>query len=229
MSSSAMSGSAQQWRAPAVLQAKALASAIVAIAIVVVFFPLWIAVPVSVAFGVWGVGMCARRPSVLLDGEAGQLTVRMGPLTRRVAASQIDTVILERAKVTVGKTDGTAVSFYAWGKSRVDRWLKVPVVASDVAHAISKVAAAARRPEQEGAGFTRDRSGKNRPLIAVTAAGLLEIAAAFFVHVRWGSPVMTGLGAVVALAFGFTGMATVVFALWTFLAARSRRARATAA
>jgi len=224
-----MSSSLRHWRAPAILQVKALVSALVTIVVVAVFFPLWIAVPVSVAFGVWGVGMCARRPSVLLDGEAGQLTVRMGPLTRRVAASQIDTVILDRAKVTVGKTDGTAVSFYAWGRSRLDRWLKVPVVASDVAHAISKVAVAAKRPEQEGAGVTRDRSGKNKPLIAITAAGVLEIAAAFFVHVRWGSPVMTGLGTVVALAFGFTGMATVVFALWTFLTGRSRRARATAA
>jgi len=216
----------EQWRAPRVLQAKSVVSAAVGIVVAAVFFPLWIAIPVSVALGAWGLGMCARRPTVLLDAEAGRLTVRMGPLTRRVALAEVSAVQLERAKVTIGKADGTAISFYAWRKSRLDGWLKVPEIASDVAHAISKAAAAASAPaEPTGMGVTRDRSGKNLPVAAVACTGLLEIAAVFFVHVKWGNPAMTALGTVVALALGFAGVFSVVIALWTFLTGRTRMSK----
>ncbi|MGH3169452.1 MAG: hypothetical protein ACRDN0_26680, partial [Trebonia sp.] len=80
---------------------------------------------------------------------------------------------------------------------------------------ISKAAAAAGWADQAGASIVR--SGKNLPSIAVTVAGAAEIAAVFFVRVSWGSPVMTALGALVALAFGFTGVTSLVVALWTFL------------
>ncbi|MGH3164534.1 MAG: hypothetical protein ACRDN0_01405, partial [Trebonia sp.] len=133
----------ESWRAPVIVAAKAIVCAAAGIAVAAVFFPLWIAVPVSVALGVWGIGMCARRPAVLLDTGQGQLTIRLGPLTRRVAVNQVNAIAVDRAMVSIGKADGTAISFYAWRKSPLDRWLKVPVVASDVAHAISKAAAAA--------------------------------------------------------------------------------------
>lgn len=211
----------ESWRAPVIVQAKAAVSAALGILVAAVFFPLWIAVPVSVALGVWGIGMCVRRPAVVLDAAAGTLTIRLGPITRRVPAGEINAIGLDRGKVTVGKADGTAMSFYAWQKSRLDRWLKVPVVAGDVAHAVAKAAAAARPPEQ--AGDTTVRSGEYLSLIAVVVAGAAEIAAVFFVRVSWGSPVMTALGALVALAFGFTGVVSLVVALWTFMAG-SRRA-----
>lgn len=214
----------ESWRAPLIVAVKAAAGAAIGILVVAVFFPLWIAIPVSVALGVWGIGMCARRPAVLLDAGQGQLTIRLGPLTRRVPLNQINAIALDRAKVTIGKTDGTALSFYAWRKSTLDRWLKVPEISGDVAHAVSKAAASAR--PAEGAGGATVRSGKNLPLIAVVATGALEIAAVFFVRVSWdGDAVMTVLGTLVALAFGFTGVISLVVALWTFLTA-SRQARA---
>lgn len=213
----------ESWRAPVIVQAKAAVSAALGILVAAVFFPLWIAVPVSVALGVWGIGMCVRRPAVVLDAAAGTLTIRLGPITRRVPAGEINAIGLDRGKVTVGKADGTAMSFYAWQKSRLDRWLKVPVVAGDVAHAVAKAAAAARPPEQ--AGDTTVRSGEYLSLIAVVVAGAAEIAAVFFVRVSWGSPVMTALGALVALAFGFTGVVSLVVALWTFLAGSRRASR----
>jgi hypothetical protein len=216
---------AQTWRAPIVLQVKSAVSAAGGIVVVAVFFPVWIAIPVAVVLGVWGLGMCVRRGQVLLDPGAGQLTVRMGPLTRRVAVRQIDTVQLDRARVIVGKADGTAISFYAWRKSRLDEWLRLPVVASDVAHAISKAGVAARDPREGAAGVRTKRSGMNRPLIVVGVAGLVEIAAALLVRLSWGDPAMTVLAVIVALGFGFCGVFSVVFALWTLLTGRTGRRR----
>ncbi|HWG02587.1 MAG TPA: hypothetical protein VG164_12175 [Trebonia sp.] len=215
---------AQTWRAPVVLQVKSVVSAALGILVVAVFFPVWIAIPVAVVLGGWGVGMCVRRAQLRLDPGAGTLTVRRGPLTRRVAVRDIDVVGLDRAKVTIGRADGTAISCYAWRRSRLDQWLRVPVVASDVAHAISKAAAAVRGSRDEGAGGARrTRSGKNSSLTVVAVTGIIEIAAAFFVRVSWGSPALTVLGVIVALGLGFTGMFSVVFALWTFLSVRTRR------
>jgi hypothetical protein len=215
---------AQTWRAPVVLQVKSVVSAALGILVVAVFFPVWIAIPVAVVLGGWGLGMGARGGQIRLDPGTGKLIVRMGPLTRRVAVRDIDVVQLDRAKVTIGRANGTAISCYAWRKSRLDQWLRVPVVASDVAHAISKAAAAARGPGEGGPrGARRARSGKNLSLTVMAVTGVLEIAATFFVRVSWGSPALTVLGVIVALGLGFAGMFSVVFALWTFLAVRTRR------
>src|SRR5580693_9312269 len=216
---------AQTWRAPVALLVKSAVSAAVGIVVVAVFFPVWIAVPVAVVLGVWGLGICVRRGHVLLDPGSRQLTVRLGLLTRRVAMNQVDTVQLDRARVIVGKTDGTAISFYAWRKSLLDQWLRVPVVASDVAHAISNAATAARDGSEGTAGVRAKRSGKNRPLVVVGVAGLVELAATFFVRLSWGDPTMTVLAVIVALGFGFCGVFSVVFALWTFLTGRPTRHR----
>jgi hypothetical protein len=216
---------AQTWRAPITLQVKSAVSAALGIVVAAVFFPVWIAIPVAVVLGVWGLGMCMRRGQVILDFGAGRLTVRMGPLTRRVAVRQIDTVQLDRARVIVGKTDGTAISFYAWRKSRLDQWLRLPVVASDVAHAISTASAAARDPRQGAARVRTKRSGKDLPLVMVGVTGLVEIVAALLVRVSWGNPAMTALGIIVALGFGFAGVFSVVFALWTLLTGRPAQRR----
>lgn len=208
---------AEQWRAPAVVGLKALAGAAIGIALAAVFFPLWVAVPVTVVLAVWGAGLCARRPAVTLDGET--LTVRLGAVTRRVPLEEVEAVVLDRGKVLVGKTDKTAISFYAWRRSRLDSWLKVPDIASDVAHAVSKAASAASARNVTGAPAPRaaKRRGTNSPLIALACAGALEIAAALITRVTWGSPAMTAAGVIVALGFGFTGIGTLVFTLWTFL------------
>ena len=216
----------QSWRAPVTTGVKSAVSAAIGIVVAVVFFPVWIAVPVAIVLGVWGLGMGARRPAVTLDPGNGLLTVTMGILTRRVRLADISVVQLERGKVTFGKADGGALSVHAWQRGRLDAWLQVPDVASDVAHAVSKAASVAR-PQEAGKGAgAKIRSGKNVPLIVVAAAGLVEIAAVFFVRVSWPSPVMTALGALVALGFGFTGVFSVVFALWTYLTGRPAAARA---
>lgn len=221
---------AESWRAPAVLGLKSLVSAAAGIVIAAVFFPLWVAVPVAVVLAVWGAGLCARRPAVTLDEAT--LTVRLGAVTRRVALEQVEAVVLEQGKVLIGKTDKTAISFYAWRKSKLDAWLKVPDVSGDVAHAISKAAAAASARNLTDAPAPAPRSRKRRgnsPLIALACAGVAEIAAAVVTRVSWGSPAMTVLGVIVALAFGFTGVGTLVFTLWTFLTSRAPGQRKRAA
>lgn len=239
----------EKWRAPAVVQVKAVAGAVIGIAVAAVFFPVPIAAVVAVLLAAWGVGMGARRPEVRLDpgpeGDSGPaggtLTVTMGFVARRVALADISAIGLESPKVIVRRADGTEISVHAWQRGPLDRWLRVPDIAADMAHAISKAASVARpgketrpaggetEPGKAGTGtVARVRSGRNLPLAVMAVAGVIEIAAVFFVRVSWPSPVMTALGALVALAFGVTGMFTVVFSLWTYLMSRpgaARRAR----
>jgi hypothetical protein len=222
---------AERWRAPAIVGVKSVLSAAIGIVVVAVFFPHPIGIPVAVLLAAWGLGMGVRRPAVTLDPGKGMLAVTMGFLTRRVALADVSVIGVEGTKVTFGKADGTAVSVHAWRHGRLDRWLRVPDVAGDMAHAISKAASAVRpqekRPEEERArAVTRARSGKNMPLLVMAVAGLIEVAAVFFVRVSWSSPAMTALGAVVALTFGVTGMFTLVFSLWTYLMSRPGAARA---
>jgi hypothetical protein len=235
---------AREWHAPVVVQLKALASEAIGILIAAVFFPVGVAIPVSALLALWGVGMCVRRPRVLLDpgtadGKPGVLTIRLGLITRRILVTEIEAVVLDRGKVTIGKTSGAAISFYAWRRSRLDAWLKVPDVSSDVAHTISKAATAAQaktitefpagteggRPASTPRRTSWGRRASSLPLIVMAVAGVLEIAAATIVRVSWGDLAMTVLGIIVALALGFTGMFTLVFALWTYLRGR-RRGRA---
>jgi hypothetical protein len=219
----------ERWRAPVTVPLKALAGAAAGIAVAAVFFPLWVAVPVAVLLAAWSLGLCARRPAAILAGDL--LTIRLGLVTRRLALSQVEAVVLDQGKVTIGKTDKSVISFYAWRRSRLDAWLKVPDVASDVAHAISKAATAAQAAAAQAraedpspaARSPKIRSGQNKPLIFLACAGVLEIAAAMLTRVSWGSPAMTAAGVVVALAFGFAGIGTLVFTLWTFLAGTRRR------
>jgi hypothetical protein len=229
---------AQEWHASVVVQLKALVFEAIGILIAAVFFPVAVAIPVAALLALWGISMCARRPQVLLvpdtaGGKPGVLTIRLGLITRRILVSEIEAVVLDRAKVTIGKTGGTAISFYAWRKSRLDAWLKVPDVSSDVAHAISKAATAAQAttvtahpastvPAGTGKAKANGRSEKYLPFIVMAAAGVLEIAAAAIVRVSWGDLTMTVLGIIVALALGFTGIFTLVFTLWSYLRGQRR-------
>ncbi|MCL2585450.1 MAG: hypothetical protein FWE35_23670 [Streptosporangiales bacterium] len=221
---SAAAAPAEHWRAPAALGLKSLAGSCIGIVIAAVFFPLWVAVPVAVVLAVWAAGMCVRRPAVTLD--SGTLTVRLGAVTRRVPLEEVEAVVLEQGKVLIGKTDKTALSFYAWRKSKLDSWLKVPDISGDVAHAISRAATAAAAKNVTDAPAPRPKKRQASPLLALACAGVLEIAAAIITRVSWPSPAMTVLGVIVALAFGFTGVGTLVFTFWTFLTGTRRKTAA---
>jgi hypothetical protein len=218
----------QRWRCPAALQVKSVVLAAAGVAVAGVFFPLWFGVPVMVVLGVWGLGMAVRRAEVVVDPGKGVLVFRVGLLARRVRLASVTAVQADGAKVSVARSDGGEISVYAWRKSPLDRWLRIPVVAGDVAHAIVSAASAAPGM-RETAGVTAAghppaaaaRSGRmpirsRRPLAVALlgCTGLLAIVAAFLVRVSWPDPVLTALGAVLALALGVSGLFYVLFALW---------------
>lgn len=195
-----------------------------------VFFPLWFGVPVMVILGGWGLGMAVRPSEVVLDPDGGTLLFRVGLIARRVRLANVTALLADGAKVTIARSDGGVISVYAWRKSPLDRWLRIPVVAGDVAHAISEAATAAHSAAQEPAGAAAEvrpakarASVRSRQPLAVAllgCAGVLAIAAALLVRVSWPNPVMTALGVVLALALGVAGVFYVLFACWLLVTGR---------
>jgi len=214
----------ERWRCPLALQVKSAVLAAAGVAVAAVFFPLWFAIPVVVVLGAWGLGMCVRRSEVVLDAGNGLLVVRLGPIARRVRVASITAVQVDRAKVSIARSGGGEVSFYAWRKSRLDAWLHAPVVAGDIGHAISNAATAAARGNEPVA-RSRSHSRGMAAVLLLASVGLLEVAAALLVRVSWPSPVMTALGVVLALALGLSGVFYVVFSLWLLVTGRGTRAR----
>ncbi len=223
------------------LQAKSAVFAAAAVGVAGVFFPLWFAVPVMTLIGAWGLGMCARRSEVVLDTDLGRLVVRLGPIARRVPLASITAIQVDRSKVSIARSGGAEISVYAWRKSRLDGWLRAPVVAGDIGHAISKAAAIASRdaaaaaPGSTGSPAVADglvprsvtgrwRLSRSRTATALTllaCMGLLEVLAAFLVRVSWPNPVMTALGVILALALGLSGVFYVLFTLWLLVTGRA--------
>jgi hypothetical protein len=248
----------QRWRCPVALQAKSAAFAAAGVALAAVFFPLWFAIPVMAVLGIWGLGMCVRRSEMVLDADGGLLVLRLGPIARRVRLASITAVQVDRAKVSIARSDGWEISVYAWRKGWLDSLLRVPVVAGDLAHAVSKAAASAAAaaageaqavpdsptvagtPGALGALSASDAPGalagrvrvwhRSRGGLAIMllgCTGLVEVVAALLVRVSWPNPVMTALGAVLALALGLSGIFSVLLSLWLLLTARASRASRT--
>jgi hypothetical protein len=220
----------QRWRCPVALQVKSVVVAAAGVVVAGVFFPLWFGVPVMVILGGWGLGMAVRPSEVVLDPDAGTLTFRVGLIARRVRLTNVTALLADGAKVTIARSGGGEISVYAWRKSPLDRWLRIPVVAGDVAHAISQAVtaahSAAQQPATAGAGVrpakarATVRSRQPLAVILLGCAGVLAIAAALLVRVSWPSPVMTALGVLLALALGVSGLFYVLFACWLLVTGR---------
>jgi hypothetical protein len=233
----------QRWRCPVVLRVKSVVTAAAGVTVALVFFPLWLAVPVAMLLGVWGLGMAAFGASVTLDTEAGLLRMRMGPVFQRIRLTDVTAVLVEANKVSIGRAKGWEVSLYAWGKGPLDRLLRVPAVAGDIGHAISAAVALAQAGADKdtsagtGPGERRERPAgqrhtpsRNRPRLAVAllgANGLVAIGCALVVRVQWQNPALTVLGVIIALALGVSGLLYLLVALWILLTGRSPRASLT--
>jgi hypothetical protein len=230
----------QRWRCPVVLRVKSVITAAAGVAVALVFFPLWLAVPVAVLLGVWGLGMAAFGASVTLDPEAGLLRMRMGPVYQRIRLADVTAVLVEANKVSIGRAKGWEVSLYAWGKGPLDRLLRVPAVAGDIGHAIAAAVALA----QAGAGTGPDADAdegrdpaarrhtpsRNRSRLATMllgANGVLAIGCALVVRVHWQNPALTVLGVIIALVLGVSGLLYLLVALWILLTGRAPRASLT--
>jgi hypothetical protein len=233
----------QRWRCPTALRVKAAVIAVVGALVALVFLPLWFGVPVAVLLALWAAGMIVFGSSVVISPEAGLLVFRMGLITRRVRLTDITAVLVDRSKVSVARPAGGEISLYAWRKSALDAWLRVPAEADEIGHAISAAVALAqdvqRRGADVGAGADVEPPGppvrvgsaaRTRSTLATAllgCAGLVALGAALVVRVHWhDNPVMTALGVILALALGISGLFYLLAALWLLLTGRSRLAAA---
>jgi hypothetical protein len=226
----------QRWRCPVVLRVKSVITAAAGVAVALVFFPLWLAVPVAVLLGVWGLGMAALGASVTLDTGAGLLRMRMGPVFQRIRLADVTAVLVEKNKVSIARARGWEVSLYAWGKGPLDRLLRVPAVAGDIGHAIAAAVALAQAGPDTGTSTAtggrerpagqRNPPSRSRPRLATAllgAYGVLGIGCALVVRVQWQNPALTVLGVIIALALGVSGLFYLLAALWILLTGRSPR------
>ncbi len=227
------------------LRVKAVVLAATGAAVALVFFPLWLAVPVTVLLGVWGLGMAAFGASVTLDTDAGLLRLRTGPVFQRIRLTDVTAVLVEASKVSVARARGGEVSLYAWRKGRLDALLGVPEVAGDIGHAISAAVALARAGVDQGgvdqggidqagvdqgAGARLGTPARARSRLATAllgATGVVAIGCALVTRVHWANPALTVLGVVIALVLGVSGLLYLLVALWILLTGRAPRASLT--
>jgi hypothetical protein len=227
----------QRWRCPVVLRVKSVVTAAAGVTIALVFFPLWLAVPVAAVLAAWGLGMAALGSSATLDVEAGLLGLRTGLVARRIRLADVTAVLVEANKVCIARANGGEISLYAWRKGWLDGLLGVPAVAGDIGHAISQAVALARaRVDQDlgvdvGAraarpGGQRRTPARTRSRLATAllgAAGLVAIGCALVTRVRWDNPALTVLGVVIALVLGVSGLLYLLVAVWILLTGRAPR------
>jgi hypothetical protein len=224
----------QHWRGPAVLRVESVVFAAVGVAVALVFFPVWFAIPVAVVLAAVYLGMAVVGTSVLVDRGVGLLVFQMGLITRRVRLADVTAVLVDQAKVSISRSAGGEISLYVWGNSWLDRWLRAPAVATDIGHAIAAGVALA----QDATRQTEDAVTTGQPLVRTgTSAGarstlaaallggvgLVAIVAALLVRVHWHNAAMTVLAVILALALGISGLAYLLFALWILLTRRSAR------
>jgi hypothetical protein len=227
----------ERWRGPVVLRVKSAAAAAAGSVVAVVFFPPWFGIPVAVVLAAWGLGVAALGASVTVDRAAGTLALRMGLVVRRVRLTDVTAVLVDQAKVSIGRAGGGEVSVYAWRKSPLDALLRVPAVAGDIGHAISSAVALAKAAAEEpeaaagggqspAAGRTPARTRSRLATALLGGAGVLAIAGALVVRVHWHNPALTVVSVILALALGVAGLLYLLVALWILLTGRAPRVTA---
>jgi hypothetical protein len=228
----------EQWRAPFVIRVKAVIAAAVGVTIGLVFFPRWIGIPVAVLLGALGLGTAVLGGTVVVDRAAGLLVLRMGLITRRIRFTDITAVLVDRAKVSVARVKGGEISLYAWRRGPLDALLGVPVVASDIGHAIASCVAlagaeggaapaaedAAREERPARAGLTQARVRSRLTGTLLGGWGLVAILAALVVRVHWDNTALTVLGVIIALALGVSGLLSFLIGFWILLTGRAPQA-----
>jgi hypothetical protein len=226
--------SREQWRAPFVLRVKSVVASAVGVTIVLVFFPRWFGIPVAVLLGASGLGTAVLGRTVVVDRAAGLLVLRMGLIARRIRFTDVTAVLVDEAKVSVARVKGGEISLYAWRRGPLDALLGVPVVASDIGHAIAScVALAQTEPATEGAALEERPAGPGLTPARVRSRlsgtllggwGLVAILAALVVRVHWDNTALTVLGVIIALALGVSGLLSFLIGLWILLTGRAPQA-----
>ena len=211
------------------LRVKAVVLSAIVMVIALVFFPLWLGAAVAVLGGVFGLSVALLGAAVVLDPAAGVVGLRLGLLFQRIRLTDITAVIVDKAKVSIGRANGGEVSLYAWRQGRLDTLLGLPVVASDIGHAISQAATTAQTsgtadiPRRPDAGQTSQRTRSRLATALLGGAGVLAIVFSLLVRVHWDNTALTVIGVIIALALGISGLLYLLVALWILLTGRSPR------
>ena len=211
------------------LRVKAVVLTAVVVLIALVFFPLWLGVTVAVLAGAFGLSVAVLGAAVVVDAPAGVVRLRLGLFFQRIRLTDITAVVVDKGKVSLGRASGWEISLYTWRQGRLDALLGLPVVASDIGHAISKAATAAQTSDTAGAPRRIDSaqtSEHTRSRLATTllgGAGVLAIAGSLLVRVHWHNPALTAIGVIVALGLGISGLLYLLVALWILLTGRAPR------
>jgi len=211
------------------LRVKAVVLTAVVVLIALVFFPLWLGVTVAVLAGAFGLSVAVLGAAVVVDAPAGVVRLRLGLFFQRIRLTDITAVVVDKGKVSLGRASGWEISLYTWRQGRLDALLGLPVVASDIGHAISKAATAAQTPDTAGAPrrmASAQTSSHTRSRLATSllgGAGVLAIAGSLLVRVHWHNPALTVIGVIVALGLGISGLLYLLVALWILLTGRAPR------
>jgi hypothetical protein len=208
------------------LRIKVVAVCAILATIALVFFPLWLGVTVATLVGVFGLSVAGLGEGVLIDPSAGVVRVHLGLLFKRFRLADITAVIVDGAKVSFRRAHGWEFSFYAWRADRLDALLRLPVVASDIGHAISQAATAAQdsgagdAAHRANAGQTSARTRLRLSTVLLAGVGALSVAGALLVRVHWHNPALTVIGVIIALALGIMGLFQLLVSLFLLLASR---------
>ena len=208
--------------------------AAVGVAIALVFFPLWFAIPVAVVLAAVYAGMAVAGTSVVVDRGAGLLVFRMGLITRRVRLTDISAVLVDNAKFSIARSTGGEISLYIWGNSWLDRWLRAPAEATDIGHAIAGGVALAQDGQSKAG--NAGAADQKTPVRTGTSAGARSVLASALLG-GVGLVAMSGAPCPGPLAQRrhdragrdprarprHSGLAYLLFALWILLTRRPAR------
>jgi len=211
------------------LRVKAVVLSAILVVIALVFFPLWLGAAVAILGGVFGLSVAVLGAAVVVDSPAGVVRLRLGLFFQRIRLTDITAVIVDKAKVSISRANGWEVSFYAWRQDRLDTLLGLPVVASDIGHAISQAATTAQAsgttdaPRRADSGQTSQRTRSRLATALLGGAGVLAIACSLLVRVHWHNTALTVIGVIIALGLGISGLLYLLVALWILLTGRAPR------
>jgi hypothetical protein len=127
-----------------VVRVKAVAAAAVSVTIALVFLPLWAGIAAVAVLAPLCLGAAVLGSSVTVDPDAGWLVIRVGIIRQRIRLADVTAVLVSPAKVSIARASGPEISVFAWRKSPLDALLRVPAVAGDIGHSISRASALAR-------------------------------------------------------------------------------------
>lgn len=168
----------QRWRSPVALRVSWAVYALAGAALATVFFPAWLGVPAAVLIGGFYLGAAVLGAKVTVDSGAGLLTLRLGLISRRIRLTDVTAVLVDANKVSIGRGNGSEVSFYPWRRGLAGRWLRFPSVASDIGHAISSASALAKAAaEAPAASDHAPVTTADDPAASATATPVDDLAA----------------------------------------------------